>query len=65
VVQDDGVGFEVERTLDHLWQGGGMGLISMRERARLLNAEWTIESRPGQGTRVFMAVPMEAWSKMK
>lgn len=58
-VEDDGVGFEVDRTMQDLRQIGGLGLVTMRERARLLNAEFRIEAEPGKGTRVFLAVPCE------
>ena len=58
-IEDDGVGFEVNTAMDHLWQIGGLGLVSMRERARLLNAEFRIESNPVQGTRAFLSVPLD------
>jgi two-component system sensor histidine kinase UhpB len=45
-VTDDGRGFAFERS-EH-----GLGIAGMRERALLLGAELTIESRPGNGTTV-------------
>lgn len=59
VVEDDGLGFEMDETKENLWEGRGLGLVSMRERARLLNAEFTIESSPGRGTKAFLSVPLE------
>ncbi len=50
-VADDGRGFafdEAER---------GLGIAGMRERALLVGGELTIESRPGRGTTVRLAVP--------
>jgi len=40
----------------------GMGIVSMKERAFLALGEFSIHSRPGQGTevRVFVAFPKEA-----
>ena len=56
VVEDDGVGFDVD--------GGaleeGLGLVSMRERAALADATIQIESAPGQGTTIFVRKPIEA-----
>jgi signal transduction histidine kinase len=52
-VRDEGVGFEVA-------DGGrtGLGLESMRERARLIRARLTVRSRPGGGTAVTVRVPL-------
>ena len=36
----------------------GLGLVSMEERARLVNGEFSIESKPGQGTVVKLRVPL-------
>jgi two-component system sensor histidine kinase UhpB len=52
--RDDGRGFvfdESER---------GLGIAGMRERALAVGGELTIESRPGEGTTVRLAVPSEA-----
>ncbi len=61
VIQDNGVGFSPgDRTAKQdSGQGGGMGLRNMRDRARLLGGELTIESQPGQGTTVRLDVPWE------
>jgi PAS domain S-box-containing protein len=37
----------------------GLGLESMRERARLIGARLTIRSRPGAGTRITLRVPLQ------
>jgi PAS domain S-box-containing protein len=53
-VSDDGCGFAIERTpLD-----GGLGFISMRERARIVGGNFEIHSLPSQGTRVELEVPL-------
>jgi two-component system CheB/CheR fusion protein len=51
VVEDDGVGFD---TGDGTVTGRGVGLLGMRERAGLIGAEFEIESKPGQGTSIFV-----------
>jgi PAS domain S-box-containing protein len=50
-VEDDGVGFEPAEA------GGGVGLCSMRERARLAGGELRIESAPGRGTSLRLEIP--------
>src|SRR3954447_19318595 len=50
-VADDGRGFAFEES------ERGLGLGGMRERALLIGGELTIESRPGAGTTVRLAVP--------
>ena len=48
VVQDDGLGFDVEKTE----QPGHFGLSGMRERAQLVGGTLKIDSQPGKGTIV-------------
>lgn len=54
IIEDDGVGF-VEEVAG---RNGRLGLYGMRERAELLNGSLTIESTPGQGTSIFIEVPL-------
>ena len=58
-VRDSGRGFDLKSAL----QGTGLGLISMRERIRLLGGTIDIESHVGVGTTVHARVPqMESGS---
>ena len=50
-VADDGRGFAFDRS------ERGLGIGGMRERALLIGAELTIESRPGHGTTVRLSIP--------
>jgi PAS domain S-box-containing protein len=53
-IADDGVGFDIS-----VVQGqGGLGLIGMAERARSVHAKFSISTRPGQGTRIAVEVPL-------
>lgn len=52
---DDGVGF---RTHDES-HSGGSGLSNLRERARLINANLSIQSVPGSGTTVSIELPLK------
>ena len=51
-VHDDGRGFDMS---DQLW---GMGLHSMRERADSLGGKFELESKPGEGTRIVVSLPL-------
>jgi len=53
-VGDNGSGFEPD-----LVREGRFGLASMRERAQMIGGELTIDSRPQDGTRIHVAVPLE------
>jgi signal transduction histidine kinase len=52
-ISDSGRGFDVE------WarRAAGLGLISMRERLRLIGGHLSIESQPSHGTRIRVRVP--------
>ena len=39
-------------------QNGSLGLVSMRERVRLVRGQISIESRKGEGTRIKVQVPL-------
>src|SRR5262249_50799027 len=52
-VRDRGGGFEVAAR-----GKAGLGLESMRERARLIQARLTVRSRRGEGTQVMVRVPL-------
>lgn len=53
-VRDDGRGMDVGEK-----ERGGFGLFSMRERVALVNGIFSLESRPGDGTRVVATVALE------
>jgi signal transduction histidine kinase len=54
-IVDRGVGFDLQRSVP----GGGVGLVAIRERLKLVNGECVIVSRPGEGTRVEAWVPFD------
>jgi signal transduction histidine kinase len=59
VVHDDGIGFRPGRARDR-----GLGMAGMLDRAASIGARLRIDSSPGSGTRVHLAIPLppEAWS---
>jgi PAS domain S-box-containing protein len=55
VIEDTGPGFDVSEAKER----GGLGLLSMKERARLAGGTLEIETRSGDGTRVIVRLPRD------
>jgi signal transduction histidine kinase len=55
IVEDDGVGFDVERVGEASTR---IGIAGMRERASIVGGELAIESIPGSGTTVRVKIPV-------
>jgi PAS domain S-box-containing protein len=53
-VSDDGVGFD----LNSILKDKGLGILSMRERLRLVNGKLSIDALPQHGTRIDVNVPL-------
>lgn len=53
-VSDDGTGIDV----DSMTKPGSFGIRGMKERAGYLGGDVEIEGRPGQGTRIKVAIPL-------
>ena len=54
VVRDDGAGFDVEEAKNKR----GLGLVSMQERTNLVHGNFSVESKPWQGTKIIVSVPV-------
>ena len=54
-VRDDGPGFDLTKVR----LGGGLGILSMNERSRLVNGSLILKSRPGDGTAVTVRMPVD------
>ena len=61
-IRDNGCGFDAELAGSTSAQGIGYGLIGMRERARILDGRFEIDSRPTQGTIVTIEIPKPVFS---
>lgn len=55
VIEDDGRGFAEGEVREV--RGGGLGLVSMQERAVMVGGRVIVDSTPGEGTRVRINVP--------
>lgn len=53
-VVDDGCGFEPGTVTNP----GSLGIVGMRERARMLGGTLSLEGRPGKGTRLRVTLPL-------
>jgi two-component system sensor histidine kinase NreB len=53
-VSDSGIGFD----LDEAMSGRGIGLSSMKERLKLVDGEFSIESKLQHGTTIHARVPL-------
>lgn len=56
IVEDNGKGFDFEAARHKPERG--MGLASMQERAALVGGEMQVESAPGEGTTLFIRMPV-------
>jgi signal transduction histidine kinase len=54
-IADDGVGFDADGMTGD--EAGARGLAAMRERAEFIGGRFTLETHPGRGTRIAVAIP--------
>jgi signal transduction histidine kinase len=60
-IADNGVGFDIE-LLSRLSELGRFGIIGMHERADLLSADLSVQTKPGAGTIVHLVIPAEVYA---
>jgi PAS domain S-box-containing protein len=58
LVRDDGVGFDVPKTLGWAANRGHLGLLGMKERVQILGGHLEVDSKPGLGTRIRLSLPL-------
>jgi signal transduction histidine kinase len=57
-INDDGIGFDPEHHAARRKQKGGLGLLSMRERATYVGGAFKIKSVRGAGTKIEVLIPL-------
>jgi len=57
-VQDNGKGFNLNLPVEELAVSGHLGLIGMRERARLLGGHLSIQTQPQRGAKITITAPL-------
>jgi signal transduction histidine kinase len=65
VVEDDGVGFNVEKMQANYERQASLGMVNMRDRADMLDATLRVDSAPGKGTRVTVIVPIKSQEALR
>jgi signal transduction histidine kinase len=55
-IEDDGGGFDVDDVLSTYALRGSLGLLQLRETARMIGAQLVLDSNPGHGTRVHLRI---------
>lgn len=58
IIEDDGVGFDVEEFEKSPHKDKHLGIVNMQERADVLGGRLRVESAPQRGTRVELTVPL-------
>ena len=58
-VEDDGIGFDVDKKRTQATSSSGIGLKSMTNRASLIGAQITVQSQPGKGTSIKVELPLD------
>ena len=59
-IEDDGDGFDPAEMAKYCSLDKGMGLLSMKERAKLSGGHYELASAPGQGTYIRVLWPLGA-----
>jgi signal transduction histidine kinase len=57
-IEDDGVGFDLGAVEENYEARGSLGMVNLRERTELVSGVIRITSKPGQGTRIALTVPL-------
>jgi signal transduction histidine kinase len=57
-VTDNGIGFDVRAVESSYGTRGSLGMVNLRERAELVGGTVSLESAPGQGTRITLLIPI-------
>lgn len=53
-IRDDGAGFDYDAVKGR----GGLGLVGMEERSRLVHGKLSIAARPGRGVTIILTIPL-------
>ena len=56
-IEDDGVGFDVEKMMSSPVENRRLGLLSMQERVQMVGGEFKIDS--GAGTTIVVTIPLD------
>ena len=57
-IQDNGKGFNLEKSIMGGYYSQGLGILGMKERVNNLGGIFHIESKQGKGTRISVEIPL-------
>lgn len=61
-ITDNGVGFDIEEVIKQSAEKESTGIVNIKKRAKLINAEVSIESKINAGTTTRLLIPMQKTS---
>ncbi len=56
-LSDDGIGFDMDLALEQSAEKGSTGIMNIKKRAKLINAEILIDSKENRGTSIIITIP--------
>ena len=62
-IEDDGVGFEINKITSTETQRLGFGLLNLDERIRLINGTYKFSSEINKGTKLHITIPLKKRNK--
>lgn len=60
VISDNGIGFDKD-ACTKADENSGYGLLSMQERVELLNGRFELNTKPGEGTKIIVSIPINVY----
>lgn len=61
-IEDNGIGFDLEQARTKAMENSSTGLMNMAGRAKLIQAELSVNSQIGKGTTVNVIIPLTSES---
>ena len=58
-IKDDGIGFDPAQSSEKSTGAGGNGLFNLQERAKMIDAKLTINSKVSEGTEILITLPLK------
>lgn len=64
VISDNGIGFD-KNLCPKADENSGYGLLSMQERVELLNGKFELSTKPGEGTKIIVSIPINVYEEVQ
>jgi signal transduction histidine kinase len=58
MIEDNGIGFQLDDNKTNNLKNKGNGLTNMRERAKMIHADFKMESKKNKGTKIVISLPI-------